>query len=115
MGVGFEEKTKMISAEESFQNEFLRPILKEQNEILIAVFKHYLFKHKVLFEKYSPEDQANYIENTIKKDAQLRNYFVGMIIGKLSAEQYKDYISLETELNRRIITMLVKRLQSQMI
>lgn len=105
----------MISAEENFQNEFLRPILKEQNELLIAVFKQYLVKHKVLFERYSPEDQANYIENTIKKDAQLRNYFVGMIIGKLSAEQYKDFVSMETELNRRIITMLVKRLQSQMI
>lgn len=104
----------MISNEENFQNEFLRPILKAQNELLIAVFKHYLAKHKVLFEKYSPEDQANYIENTIKKDAQLRNYFVGTIIGKLSAEQYQVFIPMETELNRRIITMLVKRLQSQL-
>ena len=104
----------MISNEENFQNEFLRPILKEQNELLIAVFKHYLTKHKVLFERYSPEDQANYIENTIKKDAQLRNYFVGTIIGKLSAEQYQVFIPMETELNRRIITMLVKRLQSQL-
>jgi len=105
----------MISVEENFQNEFLRPILKEKNELLIAVFKQYLVKHKVVFERYSPEDQANYIENTIKKDAQLRNYFVGMIIGKLAAYQYKEYILMETELNRRIITMLVKRLQSQMI
>jgi hypothetical protein len=105
----------MISVEENFQNEFLRPILKEQNELLIAVFKQYLIKHKVLFERYSPEDQANYIENTIKKDAQFRNYFVGLIIGKLSVEQYKYYILMETELNRRIITMLVKRLQSQVV
>ena len=99
----------------NFQNEFLRPILKEQNDLLIAIFKHYLVKHKVLFKKYSPEDQANYIENTVKKDAQLRNYFVGIIIGKLSVEQYQVFVSMETELNRRIITMLVKRLQSQMI
>lgn len=105
----------MISAEENFQNEFLRPILKEQNELFIAVFKQYLVKHKVVFERYSPEDQANYIDNTIKKDAQIRNYFVGLSIGKLSVEQYKEYILMETELNRRIITMLVKRLQSQMI
>ena len=66
-----------------------------------------------MFAKYSPEDQANYIENTIKKDAQLRNYFVGTIIGRLSVENYQDFVSMETELNRRIITMLVKRLQSQ--
>ena len=105
----------MISAEENFQNEFLRPILKEQNELLIAVFKQYLVKHKVLFERYSPEDQANYIESTIKKDAQIRNYFVGMIIGELSAEEYQAFVPMETELNRRIITMLVKRLQSQII
>jgi hypothetical protein len=112
--VGFEEKTNMISEEENFQNEFLRPILKQQNELLIAIFKHYLVKHKVLFDRYSPEDQANYIDNTIKKDAQLRNYFVGTIIGKLSTEQYQDFISMEIELNRRVITMLVKRLQSQL-
>ena len=103
----------MISAEENFQNEFLRPILKEQNDLLIAIFKQYLVKHKIQFAKYSPEDQANYIENTIKKDAQLRNYFVGTIIGRLSVENYQDFVSMETELNRRIITMLVKRLQSQ--
>jgi len=105
----------MISVEENFQNEFLRPILKEQNELLIAVFKQYLAKHKIVFERYSPEDQANYVENAIKKDAQIRNYFVGMIIGKLSAEQYHVFAPMETELNRRIITMLVKRIQSQMI
>ena len=105
----------MISTEENFQNEFLRPILKAQNDLLVNIFKHYLVKHKVLFAKYSPEDQANYIENTVKKDAQLRNYFVGIIIGKLSVEQYQVFVSMETELNRRIITMLVKRLQSQMI
>ncbi len=105
----------MISAEESFQNEFLRPILKTQNDLLVNIFKNYLVKHKILFEKYSLEDQANYIENTLKKDAQLRNYFVGMIVGKLSAEQYQVFVPMETELNRRIITMLVKRLQSQMI
>ena len=109
----FEEKVDMISNEENFQNEYLRPILKEQNDLLVNIFRHYLVKHKVLFEKYSPEDQANYIENTIKKDAQLRNYFVGTIIGKLSVEQYQVFVTMETELNRRIITMLVKRLQSQ--
>ena len=102
----------MISAEEGFQNEFLRPILKEQNDLLVGIFKHYLVKHKVQFEKYSPEDQANYIENTIKKDAQLRNYFVGTIIGKLSVENYQVFIAMETELNRRIITMLVQRIQN---
>ena len=105
----------MISNEENFQNDFLRPILKEQNVLLVNIFKHYLVKHKILFERYSPQDQANYIENTIKKDAQLRNYFVGTIIGKLSVEQYQVFIAMETELNRRIITMLVQRLKSQMI
>ena len=35
-----------MSADEQFQNGTLRPVIKLQNELFIAVFKNYITKHK---------------------------------------------------------------------
>ena len=34
------------SADEKFQNETIRPILKLQNDLFLAVFKNYIYKYK---------------------------------------------------------------------
>ena len=38
-----------MGAEERFQNATLRPILKLQNPLLLAVFRNYIEKHKGVF------------------------------------------------------------------
>ena len=105
----------IISAEEQFQNEVLRPILKSQNELLIAIFRTYIVKRKAAFDNYEKNDKLAYIEQVIKKDQPLRNLFLGIIIGHFSIEQYKIYQPFEEELSRRTITMIIKRLQSQLV
>lgn len=52
---------------ESFQNETLKPILKFQNELFIALFKDYIQRYKNVFYNLSIEGKLNYIENVIKK------------------------------------------------
>jgi hypothetical protein len=104
----------IISAEEQFQNDVLRPILKSQNELLIAIFRTYIKKRKVAFDNYEKTDKLAYIEQVIKKDQPLRNLFLGTIIGHFSIEQYENYQPFEDELSRRTITMIIKRLQSQL-
>ena len=42
------------SEEESFQNRTLRPILKAQNDLFIAVFMNYAIKQKNTFFSLSP-------------------------------------------------------------
>ena len=37
-----------MSADEQFQNGTLRPVIKLQNELFIAVFKNYIAKHWLL-------------------------------------------------------------------
>lgn len=105
----------IISPAESFQNETLRPILKSQNELLIAIFRHQITKRKTHFGNFSPEDQFKYIEKTIRKDLNFRSLLLGTIIGQLTPEQYKIYLSCEEELNRRTINMLIQRLQNQIV
>lgn len=106
---------QVISSAEQFQNETLRPILKAQNDLLVSLFRHYLQKRKVAFERFSPEDQLVYIEQAIRKDLHFRSLLLGCIIGRLSAEQYQVFLQDEEELNRRTMNMLIRRLQSQLV
>ena len=41
--------TENMSEDERFQNETLRPVAKLQNDLLLAVFRNYITKHKNKF------------------------------------------------------------------
>lgn len=100
-------------SEEYFQNNTLRPILKLQNDLLIEVFKNYAIKQKSTFFELSPDKKEKYIENVIQKDIKFRNSLKGMIIALFSVEEYLDYIKNSSNLNKRMMTMLMERLKSQ--
>ena len=100
-------------SEEYFQNNTLRPILKLQNELLIEVFKNYATKQKNTFFDLSPEKKEKYIENAIQKDLKFRNSLKGMIIGLFSVEEYQEYIKNSSNLNKRMMNLLIERLKSQ--
>ena len=56
------------SSDELFQNQTIRPILKLQNDLFIAVFINYVNKNKPDFYSYSVEKKIQAIENSIQKD-----------------------------------------------
>lgn len=103
-----------MSAEERFQNLVLRPILKFQNDLLIAVFKNYIKKHKSVFYDLSLEKRIDYIENAIQKDMKLRNSMKGMIIGLFTVEDYEIYTQNSSALNKRMMNITKQRLISNM-
>lgn len=103
------------SAEESFQNKTLRPILKFQNDLFIEVFTNYAVKQKGVFFTLSPEKKMAYIENTIQRDIKLRNSLKGMVIGLFTVDEYIDYIKNSSNLNKRMMNMLIERLKSQVL
>ena len=85
------------SAEERFQNQTLRPILKLQNELLLEVSKKQL-----------------YIENALQKDVKFSNSLKGMIIGLFTIAEYKEYSLNTSNINKRIANLLMERFKSQM-
>ncbi|SEQ44327.1 hypothetical protein SAMN05421824_1658 [Hyunsoonleella jejuensis] len=101
-----------MSTDERFQNLVLRPIIKFQNDLLIAVFKNYITKHKSVFYDLSLEKRMLYIENAIQKDMKLRNSMKGMIIGLFTVEDYEIYIQNSSALNKRMMTIVKERLLS---
>ena len=103
------------STEETFQNQTLRPILKFQNALLIQVFKNYAISQKSVFFSLSPEKKQAYIENIIHRDIKFRNALKGIVIGMFTVQEYIDYSKNESNLNKRMMTMLIERLNSQVI
>jgi len=102
-----------MSSDERFQNETLRPILKQQNPLLISVFTNYIKKRKGVFYDLSLEKKITYIENSLIKDQKFRSFLKGLIIGHFTVAEYQKYSLNSSSLNKRIINMLIKRLQDQ--
>ena len=105
--------TKDSSPEEKFQNETLRPILKFQNDLFIEVFRNYAIKQKGVFFTLSPDKKMNYVENTIQRDIKFRNSLKGIVIGMFTVTEYKEYILNSSNLNKRMMNLLIERIKSQ--
>ena len=102
-----------MSDDERFQNETIRPILKLQNPLFILVFKNYIEKRKRIFYDLSLDKKMIYIESSIVKDQNFQNSLKGIIIGHFTVAEYRQYLLYFSSLNKRMMNMLVKRLQNQ--
>jgi len=103
------------SPEELFQNKTLRPILKLQNDLFIEVFLNYAIKQKNVFFSLSPDKKMAYIENVIQRDIKFRNSLKGMVIALFTISEYTEYIKNSSNLNKRMMNMLIERLKSQVL
>jgi c-di-AMP phosphodiesterase-like protein len=103
------------AVEELFQNNTLRPILKAQNNLLLAVFINYAIKQKNVFFSLSPDKKMLYIENVVQKDIKFRNSLKGIILGLFTVDEYQEYIQNSSSLNKRMMNMLVERFKSQLL
>jgi len=102
-----------MSTDERFQNLTLRPIIKLQNDLFVEVFKNYISKHKNVFYELTLDKRMHYIDNAIHKDIKFRNALKGMIIGLFTIEEYKLYITNSSALNKRMMNLVIQRIQSQ--
>lgn len=103
------------SSEEAFQNITLRTILKLQNDLFVQVFINYAVKQKNVFFSLTPEKKLRYIENVIQKDIKFRNSLKGMVIGLFTVEEYTEYIKNSSNLNKRMMNLLIERLKDNVL
>ena len=88
----------------------MRPIIKLQHDLFIAVFKNYIRKHKNVFLSLILDEQLKYISNAIQKDIKFRNALKGMVIGQFTVKEYEIYIKNSSALNKRITNIIKERL-----
>ena len=108
------KKSSQITDEESFQNDTIRPIIKLQSPVLIETYRNYIIKHKNVFYELSNEKKLDYIENSINKNQKFRNLLKGMIIGLFTIEEYHIYKKNSSSLNKRMMNIILKRLQDNL-
>ncbi|WP_300438061.1 glyoxalase [Christiangramia sp.] len=101
-----------MSLDERFQNETLRPVAKLQDELLLAMFRNYITKHKNKFYELKLEKRFEYIENAIQRDIKFRNSLKGVIIGQFTLAEYDRYIKNSSALNKRMMNIVKERIQS---
>jgi len=97
---------------EQFQNETLRPILKLQHEILLALFQSRMSQDKVQFAELQSEEKETKLDQLFQKDLSFKNQSMGAVIGMLTIEEYVIYTEDTSVYNRRIATMLRQRIMS---
>ncbi|PKP16916.1 MAG: glyoxalase [Bacteroidetes bacterium HGW-Bacteroidetes-23] len=101
-----------MSLDEKFQNKSLRPIIKLQNDLLLASFRNYINKYKNGFYTLSIEKRMDFIENAIQKDIKFRNALKGMIIGQFTLEEFDQYIQNSSALNKRMMHLVIERIKN---
>ena len=98
--------------EETFQNQTLRPILKMQHALLTTLFQAYIHKRKDSYFLLTKAGRLAWIDHSVRSDLRFRNLLVGTVIGHFAEAELAHYLASEAEYMRRIVSLLVQRLQS---
>ena len=98
--------------EECFQNQTLRPILKMQHVLLVQLLATHIRKRKNVFFKLSASARMEWIANVVRADQRFRNLLVGTVVGHFSLGELKIFEAKEAEYLRRLVTLIIQRLQS---
>lgn len=106
------DASKTASAEEKFQNETLRPIIKMQHDLLIAMTNQSLKGKKNLYFQLTSEKRKEFIQSIFSKDLPFRNQLKGIIIGHFTAKEYQFYVTMASLINKRLITIMLERVLS---
>lgn len=105
--------TDNMSTAERFQNKTLRPIIKLQNALILHIFGNYIKRRKNAFYQLTLPERIGYIVHAIQKDLKFRNSLKGIIIGQFTVEEYELYTHNSSALNKRMMNMVIKRIQDQ--
>ena len=104
------ETSPAATPAEAFQNDTLRPILKMQHDLLLAVFDHFLGKRKVKLRQLPPSARAEKVAELVSRDNRLRGLLFGAVIGQFETEELDYYLANEREVNQRLTGLLTQRI-----
>jgi len=100
------------SPEESFQNDTLRPVMKQQQALLISAFQLYLGKRKVKLHQLAPQLRFAKVKELVTRDNRLRGLLFGIAVGQFTAPEMAYYVENDGQVNRRMTNLLVERLST---
>jgi hypothetical protein len=102
-----------VASVADFLHRTLRPVLKLQNERLLAVTADFLHDHHVPFRAAQVADQQRLLAELLGRNTKLRYTLVGLVVGLFTTAELHFYRTHRSELNRRLLELAVRRAQDQ--
>ena len=96
-----------------FLHHTLRPVLKLQNELLLAVVADFVRDHRIPLSTASPTDQERLLGELLTRNTKLRYTVAGLVAGLFTTEELSIYRRHRAELNRRLLELATRRVQDQ--
>lgn len=106
------ENTSTKNDIETFQNVTLRPILKLQHYLLLAVFENYVQRKKIDLNLLTEPKKTELVYGIFKTDNAFKTEIKGLILGHFTVAEYRTYLPLAADANKRIWAMASQRLLS---
>ena len=104
------ETTDVADTVGAFLHATLRPVLKLQNDLLLAVVADFVRDHHISLR---PTDQHHQLTELLGRNTKLRYTVVGLITGQFTTQEYAFYRQQRAELNRRLLEMALHRVLDQ--
>ena len=92
----------------------LRPVLKLQNGLLLALVADFILDHHVPLAKAEPTEQRRLLTELLGRNTKLRYTLLGLLTGAFTAAEYAFYRAHRAELNRRLLDLARERVLSQL-
>lgn len=99
---------------EIFQSVTIRPILKFQNDLILTIINHHLAEHKIVVKNLTDNKKTERIHEIVKNNLQLKQLLIGIVIAHFTDEEIVFYYANKKEVVKRIITMLLERVCTQL-
>ncbi|RZK13559.1 MAG: hypothetical protein EOO56_26820 [Hymenobacter sp.] len=96
-----------------FQHQVLRPLLKLQHPVLLAVVADFALDYRLPLTSPDAELQAALAE-LLARNARLRSTLTGLTVGLLTQPELAFYRQHRNELNRRLLDLIQQRVFSSL-
>ena len=97
----------------AFLHTTLRPVLKLQNDLLLAAVADFVRDHHIPLANASDADRQRLLTELLARNTKLRYTVVGLITGLFTAGEYAFYRPHRPELNRRLLDLARQRVLDQ--
>ncbi|MGI4739136.1 MAG: hypothetical protein ACRYG7_28550 [Janthinobacterium lividum] len=95
-----------------FQQQVLRPALKLQHAVLLAVVADFVADYRLPLAGAEPTEVKRLLGELLARNARVRATIAGLVLGLFTTEELAFYREHRSELNRRLLDLAEQRVLS---
>lgn len=96
-----------------FLHATLRPVLKLQNDLLLAAVADFVRDHHIPLATADATTQQRLLAELLGRNTKLRYTVIGLVTALFTAAEYAYYRTQRPELNRRLLALAQQRVLGQ--